>query len=232
MVETVRSAQPIMSTTDQALELVLIRHGETDWNVEKRVQGHIDIDLNDRGCRQAVAAGVALRNEKFDAIVSSDLKRALHTANAIAASRDMTVETDPALRERCFGIFEGLLYNELESCYPTDWHAWKTRVADHRFQPGVHIAETLNEFSERCLSAIDRIGRRGGGRIAVVAHGGVLECIYRAATGTSISTVRDFPLLNASINRLSWTNSGLRVVSWSDVAHLDDLVVNSLTFMP
>jgi probable phosphoglycerate mutase len=96
----------------------------------------------------------------------------------------------------------------------------------------VNTAETLNEFSGRCLSAIDRIGRAGGRRIAVIAHGGVLECIYRAATRTSISSTRDFPLLNASINRLLWTDGDLRIVSWSDIAHLDHRVTNSTIFTP
>ena len=216
-------APSISQGNGESIELILIRHGETDWNVEKRVQGHLDIDLNAQGRRQAAALGDALRHQEFDAIVSSDLQRASNTAKAIAASHDIPITIDSGLRERCFGIFEGLLYDELESRHPADWRAWKTRDADHRFQPGTGDAETLNEFSARCLSSIARITQRGGSRIVVVAHGGVLECLYRAATGTPISTMRDFSLLNASINRLSWSDSRLTILSWSDVSHLSTL---------
>ncbi|MBC7514725.1 MAG: histidine phosphatase family protein [Herminiimonas sp.] len=203
------------------VEILLIRHGETAWNAEKRMQGHLDIGLNAAGLRQAAALGHALRHEPLDAIISSDLQRALLTAQAVAAGRNLTISTDAGLRERCFGVFEGLLYADLAAAHPQAFQAWKARELDARYPPGVHQAETLREFSARVLTTIDRLAASGAYRkIALVTHGGVLECAYRAATGTALQSVRDFDILNASVNRLHWTPAGMQVVAWGDVRHL------------
>jgi probable phosphoglycerate mutase len=199
------------------VEILLIRHGETAWNAEKRLQGHLDIGLNDAGLRQAQALGLALRDEPLDAIYSSDLQRALQTAQAIAAPRGMDVGIDAGLRERCFGAFEGLLYADLAKRHPEAFRAWKARELDARYPEGVHRAETLREFSQRSLAAI-----------GLVTHGGVLECAYRAATGTSLELARDFDILNASVNRLSWTPEGMRVLGWADVTHLQSTVLDEI----
>ncbi|MBC7415247.1 MAG: histidine phosphatase family protein [Herminiimonas sp.] len=208
------------------LEILLIRHGETAWNAERRMQGHLDIALNDAGLQQAAALGQALRLEEFDAIVSSDLQRASMTAAAVAAGRTLTVGIDAGLRERCFGGFEGLLYDELSTRHPAAYAAWKARELDTRYPAGANVAETLREFSDRSLRTIDRLaasvadGRPVHRRIALVTHGGVLECAYRAATGTSLELPRDFAILNASVNRLRWTAGRLEVLRWADVDHL------------
>ena len=208
------------------LEILLIRHGETAWNAEKRMQGHLDIGLNDAGLQQAAALGSALRGEQFDAIFTSDLQRASQTAAAVAAGRTLPVGIDAGLRERCFGGFEGLLYAELSIRHPDAYAAWKSRELDVRYPAGVNVAETLREFSERTLSTIDRLADLVAGsdpvhrKIALFTHGGVLECAYRAATGTSLQLARDFEILNASINRLRWTDGRLEVLRWADVGHL------------
>ena len=211
------------------VDILLIRHGETDWNAEKRLQGHLDIGLNTAGLRQAQALGYALREEPLDAIYSSDLQRALQTAQAIAAPRGMNIGIDADLRERCFGAFEGLLYAELDERHPEAFRAWKARELDARYPDGVNRAETLREFSQRCLDAIGRLAAAGGHRrIALVTHGGVLECAYRAATGTSLQMARDFDILNASVNRLHWTPDGMQVRGWADVAHLQSAVLDEI----
>ena len=204
------------------VELLLIRHGETAWNAEKRMQGHLDISLNGAGLRQAEALGTALRDEHLDAIISSDLQRAQQTAQALAAPRAMTVAIDAGLRERCFGIFEGLLYADLEQAHPAAFAAWSAREMDARYPSGINHAETLREFSARALAAIDRLAAAGGHRkIALVTHGGVLECAHRAATGTALTQARDFDILNASVNRLRWDAGRLEILDWADVRHLD-----------
>lgn len=214
------------------IEILLIRHGETAWNAEKRLQGHLDIGLNAAGMQQAAALGAALRDEPIDAIVASDLQRAMQTAQAVAAGRALTVATDPGLRERCFGGFEGLLYAELEVRYPAAWRAWKARELDARYPAGTYVAETLREFSARVLATIERLAAAmaaaGHRKIALVTHGGVLECAYRAATGTSIQLARDFDILNASINRLRWSPDGMQVLDWADVRHLADTVLDEI----
>lgn len=210
-------------------EILLIRHGETAWNAIKRLQGHLDIPLNAEGERQAVALGRALQDEPLDAIISSDLQRARQTAQAIAAPRGMTVQTDAGLRERCYGAFEGMLYAEISQRFPDAYKAWQARDIDARFPEGVFVAETLREFYDRAVNAIIRIvSEQKYHRVALVAHGGVLECAYRAAQGLGYAHARDFDIFNASVNRFIWDGSALKLAQWGDVTHLEDLEAEAL----
>jgi probable phosphoglycerate mutase len=205
--------------------IVLIRHGETPWNAEKRLQGHIDIPLNEAGQRQARALGRALRGEHFDAIYASDLQRARQTAEALVAARALgtvpAVCTDAALRERCYGGFEGLLISEIAVRYPEAYAAWKGREVDAPLPPGERAGESFRAFYERSVAALTRLGARHPGQsLAVVAHGGVLECAYRAALGMPLATPRSFPIHNASINRFTLDEGRLALEHWGDVDHL------------
>ena len=203
------------------IEILLIRHGETDWNVEKRLQGHTDIDLNSEGVRQAAALGRALLNEPLDAIFSSDLKRAFRTAQAIAIPRGMHIHLDKGLRERCFGAFEGMIHPEIDARFPDEYAAWQRRDIDARYPQGKFHAETLREFSTRSLDAIMTLASANGYRkVAVVTHGGVLDSVYRRAQNMSLEHPRDFDVLNAGINRVSWDGTKFQILKWADVAHL------------
>jgi probable phosphoglycerate mutase len=208
-------------------EILLIRHGETDWNAARRLQGHLDIPLNEEGMRQAAALGAALSDEPLDAIYASDLSRALVTATPLAEARGMRVQTDVRLRERCYGAFEGLLYGEIGARYPDAWRAFRARDADARFPEGDRPSETLREFSARSVQAVTSIAAKHvGQRIAIVAHGGVLECVYRVANNIGLVAPRDFEIRNASINRLRWDGIGLTVLHWSDTSYLDTPVLD------
>lgn len=210
-------------------EILLIRHGETDWNVEKRLQGHLDIPLNAEGERQAAALGLALAQEPLDLIFASDLQRAAQTAQAIAAPRGMTIQIDADLRERCYGAFEGLRYVDISERYPDGYAAWRARDIDARYPMGRAHAETLREFSQRTIGAITRLAAlHRHKKIAIVTHGGVLECAYRLANGVGLLPPRDFDIFNASINRLRWNGAALQVVQWADVAHLADLALDEV----
>jgi probable phosphoglycerate mutase len=210
--------------------IVLIRHGETAWNAERRLQGHIDIALNAEGQRQAAALGAALAGEHVDAIVASDLRRALQTAQAVAAGRNLPVRQDPALRERCYGGFEGLLYADIERRFPADFARWQARDSDALMPAGVRTAESFRQFYTRSVNAIlGWAAAHPGQSIALVAHGGVLECAYRAAAGIPLETPRSFAVLNASINRFSVDNGKLKLVSWGEVAHLAPRALDELS---
>ena len=203
------------------LDIFLIRHGETAWNRERRMQGHIDIPLNEEGLQQAQALGAALASEKPDAIYASDLQRALTTAQAVASAHQMSVIIDTDLRERCFGAFEGLMYEEVTQRYPEAYAQWQARDLYARFPDGERKAETLHEFHERSVDVLTRIARKhGSGRVVVVSHGGVLDCIYRAAIGMPITAKRDFDTLNAAVNRLHWDGERFSIRQWADVSHL------------
>jgi 2,3-bisphosphoglycerate-dependent phosphoglycerate mutase len=203
-------------------EILLIRHGETAWNAVKRLQGHLDVPLNAEGERQASALGQALLDEPLDAVFASDLGRARQTAEAIAAPRGMQVQIDAGLRERCYGAFEGMLYDEIQPRYPDAYAAWQARDIDARFPSGERVAETLREFSQRAVGAILRLASaRQYRKLALVSHGGVLECAYRHAQGIGFAHTRDFSIHNASINRFHFDGKALKLLRWGDVAHLE-----------
>jgi probable phosphoglycerate mutase len=202
-------------------EILLIRHGETAWNAVRRLQGHIDIPLNAHGERQALALAQVLQDSPIDAIYSSDLQRARATAQPLADIQDLPLQLDEALRERCFGAFEGLLYEELESRYPVAYAQWRARDPEARFPEGERRAETLKEFYQRAVEAVSGIADRNRGRrIAIVTHGGVLDCMHRAAHGTGLAPARNFDVLNAAINRVRWNGDKFEVLSWAETDHL------------
>ncbi len=215
---------PIDATT-----LILIRHGETAWNAERRLQGHIDIALNAEGERQAEALAGALENEPFDAIYTSDLQRARQTAQAVASTVGMPLTVHAGLRERCYGGFEGLLYSEIEQRFPAEFAAWQARDIDALMPPGARVAESFRQFYQRCTRTIGAIAAAHPGQtLALVAHGGVLECAYRAALGLSLASPRDFAVKNASINRLRYHDGKLELCSWGEVAHLQVRALDEL----
>ncbi len=210
-------------------KILLIRHGETAWNAVRRLQGHLDIALNDEGVRQAQALARALADEPLAAIVSSDLQRAVQTAQAAGAFHALPLRQDPQLRERAYGVFEGMLYTEIEKVYPVEFAAWQSRDADAVMPHGGRMAESFRQFYQRCIGAITAWGQRYPGQtIAIVAHGGVLECAYRAAKGMSLDSPRDFQVRNASINRFTRAGGKLVLDSWGEVDHLalalDDII--------
>lgn len=210
-------------------EILLIRHGETDWNRVRRMQGHIDIALNQHGRLQARALGRALAAERPAAIYASDLQRARDTAQAVADVHGMTVQIELALRERCYGAFEGLMYDEISRHYPEAFAQWRARDPHARFPAGERVAETTHEFTLRAVDAVTALARRHRGeKILVLTHGGVLDALYRAAHGISLDAERHFDIKNAAINRLQWDGERMQVVQWAEVGHLDALSLDEL----
>jgi probable phosphoglycerate mutase len=203
-------------------EILLIRHGETAWNAIKRLQGHLDIPLNAQGTRQAKALAAALQNEKLDAIISSDLQRAVQTAGEIARLQGLSTRIDAGLRERCFGGFEGELYSELPHKYPQAHAAWRAHDPDAEFPPGENQGETIRTFHHRIVTHLTHYAKQfAGKKIAIVAHGGVLECAYRAAKNLPLNAPREVTIYNASINRFAFEGERLQLLLWGDIAHLD-----------
>lgn len=198
--------------------LLAIRHGETAWNADGRIQGQLDIDLNDTGRWQAGRMAAALADDGIEVVYSSDLLRALNTARALAASSGAALVTDTGLRERGFGDFEGLTFAEIEARWPEASQRWRRR--EPAFGP--RGGEVLCDFYARCIGTITRLAAcHAGQTIAVVAHGGVLDCLYRAATRIELNAPRSWLVGNASINRLLYTPQGFTLVGWSDTHHLD-----------
>jgi probable phosphoglycerate mutase len=202
--------------------LTLIRHGETLWNRERRMQGQTDTALSDTGRAQAVALGERLAGAPLAALYSSDLTRAWDTAHAIAQRTGRDIIAEPKLRERRFGIFEGLTAAEMSERHPDEWQRFQSRDPDYSIPGG----ECAREFHTRCLACLTEIAERHeGGEVAVVTHGLVLDALYRAAHRMALDTLRPVPLLNASLNGFGYSARVWRMSFWGDVAHLETVAV-------
>jgi len=209
-----------------ATRIIAIRHGETAWNVQTRVQGQLDVPLNERGRWQAQRLRFALVDESPAAVYSSDLRRASETAAPVASTTGAPVYHDSGLRERSFGIFEGCTFKEIEQRWPEQSQRWRQRDPDF----GPEGGETLREFYARCVGAATRLAAAHAGQtIALVAHGGVMDCLYRAAARVSLTAARTWQLGNASINRLLFTPAGFTLVGWSDRLHLEQGSIDEKT---
>ena len=200
--------------------ILAIRHGETDWNVDTRLQGHLDIPLNDVGLRQAQHLARALvQRDAIDAIYASDLSRAHSTAQAIAQAMGQTVTVHAGLRERHFGAFQGRTYAQIETELPEHaWH-WRKRTPDWAPPGG---GESLTVLRERVIQTVEALAAAHAGQhIVMVAHGGVMDILYRAAARLDLQAPRTWALTNTAVNRLLWTPQGLSLVGWGDTSHLD-----------
>ncbi len=199
--------------------IIAIRHGETSWNVDTRIQGHLDIPLSANGRWQAERLAGALREEPLAAIYASDLTRAWETAQYVGRAQGIAVTKEIGLRERGFGDFEGKTFAEIEVLLPEQSMRWRKR--DPEFSPTG--GESLMTLRSRVISAAQRLAALHPGElIAMVGHGGVMDVLYRAATRLDIQAPRTWALANAAINRLLWTPEGFSLVGWADTHHLDD----------
>lgn len=211
---------------DSVTRILVVRHGETAWNKDIRIQGHLDIPLNEMGLRQAERLAEALTGEGIDQIYSSDLGRARQTAEAVARITGAPLQLDAALRERAFGSFEGSTWDEIATRWPEESQRWRQRDLD--FSPGG--GESLPVFYERCVPAVMRLAQAHPGQtVLIVAHGGVLDCLYRAGRGLSLEAPRSWVLGNATINRLLYSPEGLNVVGWNDDLHLANLSLDEVS---
>ncbi len=207
--------------------ILAIRHGETTWNVDTRIQGHLDIPLNSTGRRQAERLAQALADEPITAIYASDLTRAWETAQYLGRQLTMDVTREEGLRERGFGDFEGKTFAEIEALLPDQSLRWRKR--DPEFAPAG--GESLLALRSRVVAAAERrAAEHPGELIALVGHGGVMDVLYRAATRLDIQAPRTWALGNAAINRLLWTPEGFTLVGWADTQHLDDEALDDTRF--
>lgn len=211
MVEIPRVSSP---TT----RLCLVRHGETEWNAQRRIQGQIDIGLNAHGVRQAEAAGRWLRPAGITALYSSDLSRAWTTAQRIGVALNLSPQPAPELRERRYGIFEGLTYDELRTRHPAGYAAFESRDPDYDFETG----ESLKTMFQRVTGKLQTLAAAHPGEtIVVVLHGGVLDIINRFVRGNSLEAPRDFLIPNAGLNWITYSGGQWHIDTWGETAHLE-----------
>jgi probable phosphoglycerate mutase len=220
-----------MSTT----EILIVRHGQTPWNVERRIQGWRDIELNENGHLQAKALAYFLAEQhrqpeqRIDAVYSSDLLRAQQTAKAVAQSLTLPLQLIEGIRERNYGVLEGVPFDRMHEHDPVTAQVWEERHPDGIIPDG----ETLRQFHQRITQSLHTVAtNHPGQRVVVVTHGGAMDIIWRQATGTDLQTPRKALLLNASINKIGITAQQptatlptpdafrWSLVDWGNVDHL------------
>lgn len=202
-------------------ELLLIRHGETDFNRALRFQGHVDVPLNVQGRAQAERLAERLRDEPIDGLVSSDLRRARETAEPLLRQRPgLALATDAAWREQGFGVIEGLTAQEIRQQHPPLWQSWLRHDPDDA-PPGGESARDFHARVWRALSAL--ASAYAGRRVVVVTHGGVLDRIWRGVHALPLGGPRACDIPNTGLNRLQWQDGRAAVLRWADADHLAGL---------
>jgi probable phosphoglycerate mutase len=199
-----------------SFQIILIRHGETEWNMQGRLQGHHDSRLTAVGIAQAKKLAQRLKRERFSALYSSDLGRALETAHAIAHLTDHAVIADARLREKNLGILEGLTWAESRRQHP-DVVAELDQSPHDYIVPG---GESASQMLGRMLTFLDDLAERHpDDRVAAVTHGAMLSALFRHILGIPVGYPRRFHILNTSIHELAKENGVWWVHLLGDVHH-------------
>lgn len=210
-----------MTRTDTPItEVVVLRHGETAWNVAGRMQGHLDSPLTPLGQKQAHALARRLSHERFAGFYASDLGRALATARPIATALDQPFTPEPRLRERNLGIFQGSTIAEIQERFPTEAQRFLSGDPDHVVPEG----ESARQRYDRAVACLeDLAARHAGQRILLVSHGGILNGLLRKALGVSLTCPLTYKLFNATLNTFFIAGTRWQLGTWGDVHHLQTI---------
>ena len=201
-------------------QLYIVRHGETVWNREGRIQGHTDVGLSDRGLEQARMLAQRLKAVRFDAAYASDLSRASDTATTILEGRDVPIFPTPRLREYHKGAFEGLTEGELRVRYPTEYPGYIAKDLDYAPDGG----ESTRGVSERMASVVNEIKERHlDERVLVVGHGGSLRAAMMALLGMSLDANWRFVFGNCTLTIVDTYHDNAVLRLFNDASHLNGL---------
>lgn len=201
----------------QRTHLIIVRHGETEWNIAGIRQGHLDSKLTDKGLAQAKALGQRLGRERFSALYSSDLGRAVQTAREIANVTGHEIVTDHRLRERHLGIFQGLNAEEIIKRYPEERRLLRTQGPEYVIPEG----ESMRQQVERNVAYLSELAAKHAGEtIVVVTHGGVVSGFFRYTLSIPLDAPRRFEFVNAGLNVFIREEDNWFLLTWGDVSHL------------
>jgi 2,3-bisphosphoglycerate-dependent phosphoglycerate mutase len=196
---------------------IAVRHGETAWNAQGRIQGHLDSPLNEEGLAQALLVGERLARERIDALYCSDLGRVQQTVQPLVDRTGIAPQFSERLRERKLGVFQGLTSAECQARYAEDYARFHARDLDYKVPGG----ESIREVNARVAALFGELAARHPGQLVVaVTHGGVLDALYRFVTGMPPERVRDFPIYNASLNWVRCRAGNWEMERWGDISHL------------
>ena len=198
-------------------EIILIRHGETEWNSQQRMQGHSNSDLSSVGQAQIQALGQWMKNVPFDLIYSSDSLRAKQTAEAITQFSGHELKIDLRLREKNLGVFEGLTSEEARERHPEVFRLFKTAGSKYVIDEG----ESTQQLQDRALEIVNEIRiKHPEERVLLVTHGGFIRVVMKHSLGLSLETPTRFLIRNTGVFRLVWEDKWL-VSQMGGVSHLE-----------
>jgi len=198
-------------------QIIIVRHGETEWNTAGIRQGHLDSRLTERGVAQAKSLAARLGREKFAALYSSDLGRAVQTAREIASVTGHEIVTDARLRERHLGIFQGLNGEEIGAKYPEERRLMRAHGPSYEIPGGESMVQQVVR-NMACLNEL--AARHQGEQIVVVTHGGVVSGFFRHTLEISLEAPRRFEFVNAGLNVFAHEEGNWLLLTWGDVSHL------------
>jgi probable phosphoglycerate mutase len=201
----------------QRTHIIIVRHGQTEWNIKGIRQGHLDSRLTERGMAQATALGQRLGREKFTALYSSDLGRAMETAREIARVTGHEIVTDARLRERHLGIFQGLNAEEITTKYPEERRLMRSSGPTYVIPGGESMAQQV----ARNVEFLDHLAQKHVGEtVVVVTHGGVVSGFFRHTLAIPLDAPRRFEFVNAGLNVFAHDEGIWLLLTWGDVSHL------------
>jgi probable phosphoglycerate mutase len=198
-------------------QVIIVRHGETEWNIKSIRQGNLDSRLTEKGMAQAKALAQRLAREHFTALYSSDLGRAVQTAEEVASVTGHEIITDPRLRERHLGIFQGLSGEEIKQKHPEEYKLHRSLGPDYVIPGG----ESVKQQVARNIAYLNEIGSKHlGETIVVVTHGGVISGLFRHTFSIPFNAPRRFEFTNAGLNIFAYDEGNWFLLTWGDVSHL------------
>ena len=221
------------------MKLVIVRHGETEWNVQHRAMGQLDSPLTPKGIQQARAIGNRLHRLKFTSLYSSDLGRAVQTANIIAEICAKKIIFDPELREWNMGIFQGLTVSEMHEKFPQERQDYE-QIGDEYIIPEGESLDQCRDRGFRILNAIvkrhsnenlhENLAETGDETVVVVTHGCVLMGFFEMVLDLRSGNTWRFKLDNANFCAFEYANERWSLVVWNDVSHLETMILNINSF--
>lgn len=207
-------------------EITIIRHGETIWNTQQRIQGQLNSNLSENGILQAELVAKALAKREFDVLISSDLERAAETAKIINQQLLLPLEYNANLRERSFGKVEGMSFAEINQQYPDEYQSYKQRDPKFAFTGG----ESIEQLFKRVTSEMEAIARKfSDKKVLIVSHGLVLEMMMYKTFSIDLDNQRVFSINNSSISSFYINRDNWFLKEWGVIEHLVSLnVLNEL----
>lgn len=209
----------------ESLELYIVRHGQSQANSSNVIQGQSSTPLSELGLRQASALATAFHDLAFDAVYSSDLERAMQTAQI--AVPDQTPIPCASLREWNLGVFQGLTYEEVAVRYPVEWAAFKNASIDAVVPDG----ESAQEITKRLVAFTEEIvAKHQSGRVLLVSHGGAIRILLRHALKIQGNWPVPPKITNASFSKFIISNDTWCLDTWNCTLHLNNLIATTGTF--